>query len=128
MITLEILPAPDVVIPKDVFILSCTVEFGDGDGYETFEVGSFANNEGGFANIESAVRTCERMKEKYPYGAGWEANYDDVEGFSQWFMNGDKWPNDPFITEGKVIANYDSYELSYCDNDGIKHPVKVTLS
>lgn len=127
MINLEILPAPEVKVPKDVFILSCTAMFGDADGYKTFEVASFANGDDGFGDLESAIRTCERMKAKYPYGCGGDTTYDDVEGFAQWFSDGDNWPWDPF-TDGQIIASYDSYELSYYDNDGVKHPVKVTLS
>jgi hypothetical protein len=126
MITLDILPAPVVIVPKDVFVLTCEAMFGDADGYKTVNIGTFENNESGKADLEDAIRTCERMKAKYPYGSGWETNYDDVEGFSKWFMDGDNWPNDPF-TDGEIIASYDSYSVTYFDKDGIEHPVKVTL-
>lgn len=127
MINLEILPAEESNPHKDVFVLTCTAMFGDADGYESIKMGAFKNDPAGFAEIEDGIRTCERMAAKYPYGAGGDASYSDVEGFSKWFHEGDDWPRDPF-TDYNILAVYDSYEVAYYDNDGAKHPVKVTLS
>lgn len=125
MINLEILPAP--VPPKDIFILKCIAEFGDADGQEEITVGIFANSAAGLEDLESAVRCCERMKNRFPYGMGGDDNYEDVEGFSQWFHGGDSWPNDP-RSDYQCSSSMDSYKVSYHDKEGILHPVQVTLS
>lgn len=125
MINLEILPVAP--LPKDVFILKCIAGFGDADGQEEVTVGSFENTTEGLVRLEDAVRCCERMKNRFPYGMGGEDNYEDVEGFAEWFHGGDNWPNDP-MTDHQCSSSMDSYFVIYFDTNGYSHPVKVTLS
>ena len=127
MLTLKILPAVKKTLPKDVFILTCVAMFGDADGYETVKVGQFTNTDAGKEGLEEAIRCCDRMEKKYPYGKGGEDSYDDVEGFNKWFLDGDNWPSDPY-TDYQIVASFDSYKVTYFDPEGIEHPVKITLS
>lgn len=126
MLTLEILPALEKLKPKDVFVLTCEAMFGDADGYETVKVGQFSNSDSGKEDLEEALRCCERMAKKYPYGKGGEESYGDVEGFNKWFLSGDKWPSDPY-TDYQFPASFESYKVTYFDAEGAEHPVKVTL-
>ena len=127
MINLKILPAVEISLPANLFILYCEAGFGDADGSKIVTVGSFANSDAGLQDLESAIRTCERMKAKYPYGVGGDDNYEDVEGFSHWFMDGENWPNDPF-TDYQFSASFKSYKVVYFDKNSIEHPVEVKLS
>lgn len=128
MLTLEILPAIEKPqLPKDVFVLTCRAMFGDADGYEDVKVGQFSHSNEDQEKLEEAIRCCERMDKKYPHGMGGRGSFDDVEGFSKWFLDGDKWPYDPF-TDYDIIASFDSYKVTYFDSESIEHPVNFTIS
>ena len=126
---------------RDCFVFKIKVMYGDADGYGEVIVSGFKKDcSESKVLMENLVNTLIRMENAYPHGRGGYDTYDHDEGFIEWF--GDEifdgydelsefhkslldtsWPYDP---DGYGIqSSYDSYKLSYYDNEGNEFDVKV---
>lgn len=130
----------DVPNYREELVVEIKVMFGDADGYQTFEVGPFKNENK--KDLQDLLQTCERMSKAYPHGRGGGSDYNHVDGFNRWFdlenttddeyeslsefvqNTGGDWPYEP---DGMGYqSSYQSYKLFYYDAAGVKHNASVT--
>lgn len=131
-----------VLVPIDSYVVEIETMYGDADGYGKIIVGDFKKGEESY--LEDLLKTCNRMKDEYPYGRGGGENYNHVEGFNKWFDIDDTteeeyeaiperikndlstyWEYDP---QGDgTHASYDGHKVFYYDENGVKYKVSVSL-
>lgn len=123
---IQILEPKHVSNPRDAFVVTCQAMVGDGDDYYPVKLAPIYGTPGYESQLGELIALLQAMTDFQ-----WEDtnSYSELEGFSKWFPfenhANDGWDGgNPFIDKG-FIATLNSYEIIYCDNDGVEHGVSV---
>lgn len=124
---------------RNSFMVTVKVAFGGSDSAGTsFTVGPFPNDVESLGYLDNLCEVFHFMA-ALPYYQFSENGYESVEGFANWFAEErediaqwykdftyntslDIWPWDPMYERD---GSFDNYEVSYYDENGLRHEVVV---
>jgi hypothetical protein len=118
---------------RNGYLLVVETMRGDGDDYNTIEVGAFNDNQLGL--LEEVIKVCDEMIKAYPHGRCGRDTYDHIEGFKRWFTDNYKGNTEDIQDVAPFEWTYDcdcweiqdsieGYELFYL-KDGNRYNVKI---
>jgi hypothetical protein len=126
MISIQILEPKHVKNPRNAFVVTCVAVVGDGDAYNDIRLIPIYRTEGYEIQIAELVQLFDAMK-NFQWTS--ENSYSNLADFDKWFPSEDHADNgwsggNPFLDDG-FVAVLDSYEIIYCDEDGVEHEVSI---
>lgn len=126
MISIQILEPKHTNNPRDAFVATGVVMFGDGDDYKDFHLAPIHLVDGYESQLEELVTLLDAMED-----FAWidDREYSDLANYAKWFpaeVNYDiGWYGNPFL-DGVFIGTMSSYAITYYDHEGIEHAVSIT--
>jgi hypothetical protein len=115
--------------PKDAYVLTIKLYYGDADGYLDFVSKPIANNEFDLEDLYTQLKMVALVKEINDKGTG-DREYNGITGFQTVFP---EWPHDEQYAEvadysdpdDYRYASYDGHYVRYFDANGTEFQVKI---
>jgi hypothetical protein len=127
MISIQILEPKHKSNPRDAFVATGEVMFGDGDDYKDFRLAPIYRTAGYESQIEELVVLLDAME-----NFAWidDREYSDLANYSKWFPAEADYANgwhggNPFLDD-VFIGTLWRYAITYYDSEGIEHTVSIT--